>query len=82
MLPGLVGLHVSRKLGGVARDASNVTSRCSTSPGVTTAMTAGGAFPLFEMNLKRAIETGRTYGPRLLIAGPISMATRRAIRCS
>src|SRR5262245_28506647 len=38
--------------------------------GVTTAMTAGSMFPIYEVNLKRAVDTGQTPGPRLLIAGP------------
>src|SRR5262245_61851323 len=38
--------------------------------GVTTAMTAGSMFPIYEVNLKRAVDTGQTPGPRFLIAGP------------
>jgi imidazolonepropionase-like amidohydrolase len=72
VLPGLVGLHEHTYFGGVAR----VTPMNGTAPllylayGVTTAMTAGSMMPLYEVSLKRAVDTQRTPGPRFLIAGP------------
>jgi imidazolonepropionase-like amidohydrolase len=72
VLPGLVGLHEHTYFGGVTR----VTPMNLTAPllylayGVTTAMTAGSMMPYHEVSLKRAVDEGRTPGPRFLIAGP------------
>ena len=72
VLPGIVGLHEHTYFGGVAR----VTPMNTTAPllylayGVTTAMTAGSMLPYHELNLKRAVDAGRTPGPRFLVAGP------------
>src|SRR5258705_531497 len=72
VLPGLVGLHEHTYFGGVTR----VTPMNLTAPllylayGVTTAMTAGSMLPYHEVSLKRAVDEGRTPGPRFLIAGP------------
>jgi imidazolonepropionase-like amidohydrolase len=72
VLPGLVGLHEHTYFGGVAR----VTPMNVSGPllylayGVTTAMTAGSMLPYHEVSLKRAVDEGRTPGPRFLIAGP------------
>ena len=72
VLPGLVGLHEHTYFGGVTR----VTPMNASGPllylayGVTTAMTAGSMLPYHEVSLKRAVDEGRTPGPRFLIAGP------------
>jgi imidazolonepropionase-like amidohydrolase len=72
VLPGLVGLHEHTYFGGVSR----VTPMNTSGPllylayGVTTAMTAGSMFPIYEINLKRAVDSGQKPGPRFLIAGP------------
>lgn len=72
VIPGLVSLHEHTYFGGVKR----VTEMRVSGPllylahGVTTAMTAGSQLPYHELNLKRAIDTGATPGPRLFITGP------------
>jgi imidazolonepropionase-like amidohydrolase len=72
VVPGLVGLHEHTYFGGVSRATPmNVSSPLLyLAYGVTTGMTAGSMFPVFELNLKRAIDAGQTPGPRLLVAGP------------
>lgn len=71
VLPGLVQLHEHTWLGGISPARFNpVAAHLLLASGVTTAMTAGTQFPYHELNLKRAIDAGRSPGPRLHIAGP------------
>jgi imidazolonepropionase-like amidohydrolase len=78
IFPGQVGLHEHTWYASI--DASSysirrITPMNTSAPllylayGVTTAMTAGSALPYHELNLKRAVETGDTPGPRFLISG-------------
>ena len=64
VVPGLVGLHEHTYFGGVSRATPmNVTSPLLyLAYGVTTGMTAGSMFPVFELNLKRAIDDGSDTG--------------------
>lgn len=72
LLPGFVGLHEHTYFGGVRRvtQMSDSGPRLYLGYGVTTGMTAGSQLPYHELNLKRAIDSGRIAGPRFHIAGP------------
>lgn len=72
VIPGLVSLHEHTYFGGVRR----ITQMSTSAPllylafGVTTAMSAGSILPYQERAMQRAVELGRTPGPRFLITGP------------
>lgn len=78
VFPGQVGLHehtyfasIDAATGGIRRlTPMNVSAPLLyLAYGVTTAMTAGSAFPYHELNLKRAVDAGDVPGPRFLISG-------------
>ncbi len=73
VIPGLVGLHNhSYYTGGNGRAAqlSFSGSRLYLASGVTTIRTTGARAPYEEINLKRAIDEGRTIGPNMFTTGP------------
>ena len=73
VIPGLIGLHNhSYYTGGNGRAAqlSFSGSRLYLASGVTTIRTTGARAPYEEINLKRAIDEGRTIGPNMFTTGP------------
>ncbi len=73
VIPGLVGLHDhSYYTGGNGRAAqlSFSGSRLYLGSGVTTIRTTGARAPYEELNLKAAIDAGRTVGPSMFTTGP------------
>ncbi|MCE2423165.1 MAG: amidohydrolase family protein [Gemmatimonadetes bacterium] len=73
VIPGLVGLHNhSYYTGGDGRAAqlSFSGSRLYLASGVTTIRTTGARAPYEELNLKAAIDAGRSIGPRMFTTGP------------
>jgi imidazolonepropionase-like amidohydrolase len=70
--PGFVGMHEHTYFRSTSRTSQMSTSgpRIYLALGVTTIRTAGSMFPYSEINMKRAIETGETVGPRMHITGP------------
>ncbi len=72
VIPGLVGMHNHTFYTTVSRTAQlNVTApRLYLASGVTTVRTTGSYQPYAEINLKRAIDSGRAVGPRMHVAGP------------
>jgi imidazolonepropionase-like amidohydrolase len=72
VLPGFVGLHDHTFYTTAGRSVqSNFTApRLYLASGVTTIRTTGSMSPYSELNLKRAIEAGRSAGPRMHVTGP------------
>ncbi|CAN5707756.1 amidohydrolase family protein [soil metagenome] len=72
VIPGIVGMHNHTFYTTANRQAqiSFSAPRLYLASGVTTVRTTGSYHPYSELNLKRAIEDGRTPGPRMHITGP------------
>ncbi len=79
VIPGLVGMHEhlfyplpDRPADGLAlyAEAADSAPRLYLAGGVTTARTGGSLEPYTDLELKRAIEAGKTPGPKLDITGP------------
>ncbi len=73
VIPGLVGLHDHTFYGGgqwpyVHQPVS--APRLYLASGVTTIRTTGSMAPYQDLILKRAIDDGRTVGPRMYVTGP------------
>ena len=72
VIPGIVGLHNHSWYSTSGRIAQlNYSSpRLYLGSGVTTIRTTGSMSPYAELNLKRAIDEGRSPGPRMHVTGP------------
>jgi imidazolonepropionase-like amidohydrolase len=72
VIPGIVGLHDHTFYTTSARSIHIGTSapRLYLASGVTTIRTTGSHSPYAEINLKRAIDDGRTPGPHMYVTGP------------
>jgi imidazolonepropionase-like amidohydrolase len=72
VIPGIVGMHNHTFYTTPARQVQISVSapRLYLGTGVTTIRTTGSYHPYSELNLKRAVETGRAAGPRMHITGP------------
>jgi imidazolonepropionase-like amidohydrolase len=72
VIPGIVGMHNHTFYTTPARQVqiSFSAPRLYLGSGVTTIRTTGSYHPYSEINLKRAVETGRAAGPRMHITGP------------
>lgn len=73
VIPGLVGMHnhlFYTAAGGHANQMSYTGPRLYLGSGVTTIRTTGGRTPYAEINLREAIDSGRTPGPRIHITAP------------
>jgi imidazolonepropionase-like amidohydrolase len=79
IIPGLVGMHEhlfyplpDRPAGGLALygEMADSAPRLYLAGGVTTARTGGSLEPYTDLELKRAIDAGRTPGPKLDVTGP------------
>jgi imidazolonepropionase-like amidohydrolase len=72
VIPGIVGMHNHTFYTTPARQVqiSYSAPRLYLGSGVTTIRTTGSYHPYSEINLKRAVETGRAPGPRMHITGP------------
>ena len=72
VIPGIVGLHnhtfytTSARLVQITESAA----RLYLASGVTTIRTTGSYHPYSELNLRRAIRSGRQPGPRMYVTGP------------
>jgi imidazolonepropionase-like amidohydrolase len=72
VIPGLIGLHNHTFYTTRGRSVQLQFSapRLYLGSGVTTIRTTGGTSPYHEINMKRAIEAGRSPGPRMHLTGP------------
>jgi imidazolonepropionase-like amidohydrolase len=79
VFPGLVGMHEhlfytepqsSSLKEFVVGEALDTAPRLYLAAGVTTARTTGSVAPYTDLNIKKAIDAGRTPGPDLDISGP------------
>jgi imidazolonepropionase-like amidohydrolase len=74
ILPGLVMLHEHMNYNnGAAVWQSHPVSfpKLFLAAGVTTLRTAGAENPMYDLNLKRQIDSGRMAGPRMFVTGPM-----------
>jgi imidazolonepropionase-like amidohydrolase len=72
VIPGLIGLHdhTFYTTRGRSIQLQHSAPRLYLGSGVTTIRTTGGTSPYHEINMKRAIESGGTPGPRMHLTGP------------
>ena len=72
VIPGLVGLHNHTFYTTSQRRVQMTESapRLYLASGVTTIRTTGSYHPYSELNLRRAIQSGRQVGPRMYVTGP------------
>ncbi|MQA89512.1 MAG: amidohydrolase family protein [Gemmatimonas sp.] len=73
VLPGLIGLHdhtFYTTSFGRSVQLNFSAPRLYLASGVTTIRTTGSMSPYAELNLRRAIDEGRTPGPRMHVTGP------------
>jgi imidazolonepropionase-like amidohydrolase len=72
VIPGLIGLHdhTFYTTRGRSVQLQHSAPRLYLGSGVTTIRTTGGTSPYHEINMKRAIESGATPGPRMHLTGP------------
>jgi len=72
VIPGLIGLHdhTFYTTRGRSVQLQHSAPRLYLGSGVTTIRTTGGTSPYHEINMKRAIESGSTPGPRMHLTGP------------
>jgi imidazolonepropionase-like amidohydrolase len=72
VIPGMVGLHdhTFYTTSGRSVQLQFSAPRLYLGSGVTTIRTTGGTSPYHEINMKRAIDAGRTLGPRMHLTGP------------
>jgi imidazolonepropionase-like amidohydrolase len=79
LLPGLIGMHEHlfyptaggfRGQLGMYSEQGNSGPMLYLAAGVTTARTAGSINPYLDLNLRKAIESGREAGPDLDVTGP------------
>lgn len=73
LIPGLVGMHdhlFYTAAGGHANQMSFTAPKLYLASGVTTIRTTGGRSPYAELNLKKAVDSGYSAGPRIHVTTP------------
>ena len=73
LIPGMVGMHdhmFYTAAGGVSTQMSFSGPRLYLGSGVTSVRTTGSVSPYADLNLKKAIDTGESPGPRMHITTP------------
>lgn len=73
LIPGMVGMHdhmFYTAAGGYANQMSYTAPRLYLASGVTSIRTTGGRSPYADLNVKAAINSGETPGPRIHVTTP------------